>query len=164
MGHAVAPHRTVTLYCPRCPSHTLSSATLHRCGNCGGTWIDESALADRVAAMQSTAPRSLAFVTSASRERLPCAACRSPMEALLLFSIAVDRCKHHGIWFDKHELEHVLSRSSHARPRPATPAVDAGAALDVAAAGVEVAVEAASSGVIEILLEVLGGILSAIDV
>lgn len=105
--------------------------------------------------------------------RLPCAACRQPMEPLVLFDEPVDRCTEHGVWFDKHELETVLERSRRARasigPAPvSSPSVADSLGAEVAFEGtiavVDIATDvAADSGVIDAILDVLGGIFSAID-
>jgi Zn-finger nucleic acid-binding protein len=165
MEHAFAPYRSLMLHCPRCPSSELSTGKLHRCGTCDGTWIDERELAERVSAMQERPGKSLAWSGHSPRERLPCATCRQPMEPLLLYAVAVDRCTQHGVWFDRHELGLVLERSARLRARPVVHAHGHGSttALDVAAVGVEIAFDAAESGVIDAVLEVLGGLFSAID-
>lgn len=113
------PFRTPTLSCPRCPS-TLTPGELGFCGRCDGVWIPEAALRDRVSKMQERPAPQLRWA-SESRLPLPCIACRSPMETLRLFDVPIDRCKAHGVWFDRDELQTVLLESrKHAPPPPST--------------------------------------------
>ncbi|MGE0551729.1 MAG: zf-TFIIB domain-containing protein [Kofleriaceae bacterium] len=48
----------------------------------------------------------------AERERLRCAACNGGMLTYTLWDVHVDRCKHHGVWFDANELRNVLLRGA----------------------------------------------------
>lgn len=122
--------------------------------------------------MTDAPPFPLAWSLVNDRDRLPCAMCHRPMDALLLFDVPVDRCPPHGVWFDKDELARVLERGAAVRPvREVVPAVtdSVGGAIalelagEVAIGAAEVAAETASAGVIEGVLEVLGVIFSAID-
>ncbi len=117
----------------------------------------------------------------AVRSALPCVVCARPMDTLSLFEVPVDRCRAHGVWFDEHELAEVLRRSAAERveePRDrslgnAFDAIDLGAdTVELGAAvavetgldaGIEAAVEVGTSGIIEGILDVLGGIFSVVD-
>lgn len=158
-----------SLRCPRCAAGSLGVGPLHRCSSCQGVWVDDKTLRSHTGHDTGAAVRG----SVAHRERLPCAACRAPMEPLLLFDEPVDRCTEHGVWFDKHELEAVVERSRRARaslgPTPvSSPSVADSLAAEVAFEGsiavVDIATDvAADSGVIDAVLDVLGGIFSAID-
>jgi Zn-finger nucleic acid-binding protein len=173
------------LQCPRCLTRTLSSSRLHRCSVCAGVWIEEATLAEHVSTMQSSVPRQLAWSESTERRALPCAECRAPMVPRLLFGVPVNRCRRHGVWFDARELSLVLERAALAMPvvAPSTASTvstdsspsflegldgdDVVAVMDLAETAtsgvVELASEAADSGVIDGVLEVLGELFSAID-
>lgn len=167
--HHASPFRTATLHCPRCPAIALTDGELRHCTRCEGAWIPEETLAEHVSTMQVEMKPTLQWAASTRRIGLPCAACKHTMETLLLFGVPVDRCHSHGVWFDKDEMPEMLRRSAaYVKPAPATTAiaapVEVGAlALDVGAAAVEVALEAASAGIFEGVLEVIGGIFSALD-
>lgn len=158
-----------SLRCPRCIAGSLGVGPLHRCATCQGVWVDERTLRAHVGHDTGIPIRT----SVGRRDRLPCAACRRPMEPLVLFEEPVDRCTEHGVWFDKHELEAVVERSRRARasvgPVPvSSPSVADSLAAEVAFEGtiavVDIATDvAADSGVIDAVLDVLGGIFSAID-
>lgn len=157
-------YRTAAITCPRCRTVALSSGDMRHCTQCKGSWVPEETLHAHVSVMTGEAKPRVEWTVTHKRLGLPCAVCRHTMETLLLFDIPVDRCHSHGVWFDKDELAEVLRRSTLA------PAADPGTALAIGevagelplAVG-EVALEAASAGIIEGVLDVLGGIFSAID-
>ena len=101
----------------RCPA--CSDADLDKHGNCracGGVWLEEELVRDRVA-------RSLAFTGGGYSER-HCPRCDEKMDEPLIFDVPIDRCAAHGMWFDKAELDEVITRSkvvgwrSHPPPSP----------------------------------------------
>lgn len=108
--------------------------------------------------MQVDLKPKLVWEISNARLGLPCATCGHQMEPLRLFDVPVDRCHSHGVWFDKDELATVLQRSGvHVEPKPEPPpSGDAGG-------GAMLAVGEVVGGVVEVTLEVLGGIFSLID-
>ncbi len=166
------------LRCPRCPSSTLSDGPFHECRRCEGVWIAEASLEQHVGTLP--APGTISCEISKTRAGLRCAVCSESMQPLDLMQEPVDRCKQHGIWFDKHELRAVVERVK-ARPaapapsvvdHPSTASLVADAvtdayvlevAIDAAASGIEVVGEVAGSGIGEAILEIIGGIFSAID-
>jgi Zn-finger nucleic acid-binding protein len=172
-----------SLRCPRCPSSTLGEGPLHTCPRCEGVWIAEESLEEHVGKVPP--PGTYSCELSKARFGLRCAVCRVPMLPINLVREPIDRCKEHGIWFDKHELRAVIERidrnisatpttrgraPGQARPREHHAVAGAVAdtlAFDVAVeglvTGVQVAGEVATSGAIDALLEILGGIFSAID-
>lgn len=175
MDHA-APFRTAPIHCPRCRSRELTNGDMRHCTTCKGSWVPEEVLHEHIVTMTSELPPAIEWKVSHARLGLPCAACKHAMEALLLFDIPVDRCHSHGVWFDAGELAEVLRRST-IKPPPARPPGDGSAgwmAAEVAAqGGIELAAEGtvavaevvadAGPGILEGVLDVLGGIFSAID-
>lgn len=157
------PFRTALIHCPRCRQAELTGGDMRHCMQCKGSWVPEETLHAHISAMTSEVKPRVQWTVTHKRIGLPCAVCKHTMETLLLFDIAVDRCHSHGVWFDKDELAEVLRRSTIPVPQPR----DAGpglAAADFAGDAVVLGGEAAvESGIIEGVLDVLGGIFSAID-
>ena len=88
----------------RCPA--CDNARLDRhgsCHTCGGIWLSEELVREQLT-------RSLAFTGGGYSER-HCPACDETMDEPLIFDVPIDRCVAHGMWFDKAELEQVISRS-----------------------------------------------------
>jgi Zn-finger nucleic acid-binding protein len=155
------PFRTVTTQCPRCRSSQLTNGELQHCATCQGTWVSHETLSEHVSTMQVDLKPKLVWEISNARLGLPCATCGHAMEPLRLFDVPVDRCKTHGVWFDKDELAAVLQRSgAHVEPKPtAEPAKSDTSALEV----VGDVVGGVAGGIVAITLEVLGGIFELID-
>lgn len=160
------PFRTAAIHCPRCRTVELAAGELRHCVQCKGSWVPEEVLHSHISAMTAEVKPKVEWTVTHKRLGLPCAACKHTMETLLLFDIPVDRCHSHGVWFDKDELAEVLHRSTLV-PRPGSDGDRALAVSEVAgevpfAVG-ELALDAASTGILEGVLDVLGGIFSAID-
>ena len=66
-------------------------------------WLPEELLEERLA----VAP---VFTGGGYGER-HCPVCDETMDEPLVFDIPIDRCAAHGMWFDKAELEKVITRS-----------------------------------------------------
>lgn len=168
-----------SLRCPRCPSSTLSDGPFHECRQCEGVWITEASIEQHVGTLP--AQGSVTCEISKTRAGLKCAECGESMQPLDLMHEPVDRCKQHGIWFDKHELRAVVERVKATAPAATAASVvhhestaslvgdavtDAyvmNVAIEAAASGIEIAGETAGSGIGEAILEIIGGIFSAID-
>ncbi len=136
--------------CPRCRKVPLDDQPLVRhCGRCKGSWISEQVLHERVAEARGAQPgRGLAW-RKEGRAALMCAICAEPMETLVVQDTSIDRCPHHGVWFDANELAHVLAAIAVVAPvavaaaaPPPDPARDS-VATDVVEGGVELALESA---------------------
>ena len=157
------PFRTAIIHCPRCRQAELTGGDMRHCMQCKGSWVPEETLHAHISAMTSEVKPRVEWTVTHKRIGLPCAVCKHTMETLLLFEIAVDRCHSHGVWFDKDELAEVLRRSTIKQPQPSDPGT-AFAIAELAGEGAlavgEVAVDA---GILEGVLDVLGGIFSAID-
>ncbi|HLL21105.1 MAG TPA: zf-TFIIB domain-containing protein [Kofleriaceae bacterium] len=155
-----SPFRVSPAMCPRCRTVELTSGELQHCTSCQGSWVSQLTLGEHVGAMQVDVEPRLLWQETQHRVGLPCAVCKHTMETALLFGVPVDRCHAHGVWFDKDELSEMLRRSA-AHVQPAESAALAGlAVLDDTADDV---MYVASSGVLEGILDVVGGIFSAID-
>jgi Zn-finger nucleic acid-binding protein len=87
--------------CPACDNQRLDKHG--SCHTCGGVWLPEELVHEQLA-------RSPAFTGGGYSER-HCPACDETMDEPLIFDIPIDRCVAHGMWFDKAELEQVISRS-----------------------------------------------------
>ncbi|HET9483434.1 MAG TPA: zf-TFIIB domain-containing protein [Xanthomonadales bacterium] len=161
MAHG-SPFRVATIHCPRCRTSELSHGELRHCATCGGSWIPHETLAEHVGTMQVDSNPRLPWAVTTTRLGLPCAVCKHAMEALTLFGVPADRCHSHGAWFDKDQLAEMLHRSAAHVRREDEP----GAALAVADVGGEIALTAAvetAPGLLAGVLDVIGGIFSAID-
>lgn len=156
------PFRSAAIQCPRCRTEALTEGDLRHCGRCKGSWVPEEVLHAHIATMTSEPVPDVRWTVTHKRLGLPCAVCKHTMETLLLFDIAVDRCHSHGVWFDKDELANVLLRSTVERKQPGDPGV-ALAVGDVAGDAAIIVADAAVTGIFEGVLDVLGGIFSAID-
>ena len=168
-----------SMRCPRCPSSTLSDGPFHECRQCEGVWIAESSLEQHVGRLP--APGEVSCEISKTRAGLRCAECGESMQPLDLMHEPVDRCRQHGIWFDKHELRAVVERVKAAAPATPTASVvhhestaslvgdavtDAyvmNVAIEAAASGIEIVGETTGSGIGEAILDIIGGLFSAID-
>lgn len=155
------PFRVATLSCPRC--HTkLSFGEPQFCASCSGAWISEAMLHERVAVMQNALPRLEPRMDP--RETIPCIACGDAMEPLRVHGIAIDRCRPHGFWFDRDELQAVLHASGRVLPSPsASPVPSSKPALapsptDGAVIAVDVATSAVAEGTLVLGGEVASGI------
>lgn len=56
-----------------------------------------------------------------AEEALTCTFCHRQMEKGSLYSIVVDQCEHHGIWFDNAELQKTLAGAAGLEVDPHTP-------------------------------------------
>lgn len=78
-------------------------------------WLPDELVRERL-------PRAPVFTGGGYSER-HCPVCDETMDEPLLFDVPIDRCPGHGMWFDKAELDLVLSRANianwKASPKPA---------------------------------------------
>jgi Zn-finger nucleic acid-binding protein len=163
-----SPFRATHHRCPRCRTELRGAGKLQRCPSCEGAWIGEDMLHEHVVTMQLDVNPRLALVHVDDRSSLPCAVCLQAMETLALFEVPIDRCREHGVWFDKDELAEALHRSAqHVKPAPASASASPLDAVEVAALPLEIVETAVAADVgasmLDGLIDVLGGILSALD-
>lgn len=116
-----APEHQIGI-CPLC-DRALRSGTgggfqFGACATCGGRWVDEGTLAEMRRQMKvgieaiRWEPCTTEAVTRA------CPRCREPMRKMQIAGLVtvaeerlvpLDRCEAHGVWFDRAELEAVLT-------------------------------------------------------
>ncbi|MGE3547018.1 MAG: zf-TFIIB domain-containing protein [Kofleriaceae bacterium] len=84
---------------------------VRECSSCKGHWIGEVELEERLRTMPPPHTRYLAW-KRVDRETLRCALCNGAMLTFTLWDVPVDRCRHHGVWFDANELRTVLLRGA----------------------------------------------------
>ena len=111
------------LPCPRCRATMqgmlLGGIRVSECADCGGLWLDPPTLqtlcddrerhADVIATLSAhTATRS---VISDVVRYVPCPECAKLMNRTNFSHISgviIDVCRHHGVWLDRGELEHII--------------------------------------------------------
>ena len=97
--------------CPRCQAELVDAGSVRACPKCNGQWVRADVLVDMAINMQSPLrPIHLAWSPD-QHETLACPTCGQPMEQWKLYHVPIDRCKPHGIWFDRDELMQVLVAS-----------------------------------------------------
>jgi Zn-finger nucleic acid-binding protein len=116
--------------CPRCREDarrtTIGDTELCECGRCGGLWLEAETFQrlcadrERQAAVLAVLASTAAPAQAARPHRgpaadpvryLPCLECGKVMNRLNFArssGIVLDVCKHHGVWFDEHELRRVV--------------------------------------------------------
>lgn len=157
----------MTTTCPDCRTE-LTCGEIQHCTSCRGTWIGQDVLASRVRTMQSLETPTMQWARTHARLGRRCPACMHAMETLTLFDVNVERCHSHGVWFAEGDLSEMLRRSSRLKRADDDGDValwmcaDAGADLLDASVcvGAEIAAEAVSAGLLEGVLDVIGGIFS----
>jgi Zn-finger nucleic acid-binding protein len=122
-----APKREKTsLHCPRCESEMSQVAmrkySLHQCLKCGGLWLDHASFRDicmrseeqeavlgyQIKSESVTLPKK----RKARRCYIPCPECGKLMNHKNFShcsGIVLDYCRDHGSWFDKSELQQVVT-------------------------------------------------------
>ncbi|MCF7919311.1 MAG: zf-TFIIB domain-containing protein [Candidatus Cloacimonetes bacterium] len=100
--------------CPRCKASAvileLKDVEIDYCPKCGGIWLDagelERLLGDNARKIYSTFQKE----RFSKEKKLRCPACHRKMNKVVLISTRIDICpKNHGIWFDKGELQKVIT-------------------------------------------------------
>ena len=86
----------------------------HCCGTCKGVQISEpSVIALLGEIVEEKAPKTLVFEPPKEAEPIrTCPHCATQMSKHVLYTIQIDRCEAHGLWFDGEELARVLERAS----------------------------------------------------
>jgi Zn-finger nucleic acid-binding protein len=94
--------------CPRCATDLIDARAARGCSQCGGLWIGVGDVQEMVQQMQiPPEPMDLPFEID-RRAPLACPSCHEAMQTLNLYSVPIDSCTKHGIWFDAKELAMVL--------------------------------------------------------
>jgi len=114
---------TTELVCPGCQTPMmrgqLGQTALHECGKCYGIWLNTATFericrdSERQAAVLGAAHRvdsSTAFALGPVRY-VKCPQCREMMHRVNFAQcsgVVVDTCRHHGTWFEMHELRRIV--------------------------------------------------------
>ena len=111
--------------CPVCGDRfeivRAKNYSYERCAGCLGVWVDLDVLKELVA---EVAPELRFELLEADGERpRRCPDCQTTMSHFLFARIPLDACldSNHGIWFDKDELTHVLTRAADEEAGPPPP-------------------------------------------
>jgi Zn-finger nucleic acid-binding protein len=89
-----------------------------RCRRCDGAWVEGDVLVplleERVAALVE-----LDWKPNREDHERACPVCTAAMETVKLGTVALDRCRAHGVWFDARELADLLKQARSFRaPEP----------------------------------------------
>ena len=107
------PYRETGLACPACNAALVRARgkwdlELEHCTACQGIWLGEDTLREMY--RQSGQGYELEWLPRLTREPTrACPRCTRPMKPSLIEVVEVERCEHHGIWFDRSELERALN-------------------------------------------------------
>lgn len=103
--------------CPICRTALEPAGYTERCAKCDGAWINEDTLVGLLQERTST----LVFLPWQPRSKdaeRACANCGAVMQTANLGSVALDRCPHHGVWFDAGELTALLAEAKRFKSEP----------------------------------------------
>ena len=98
--------------CPFCDDRALSPQadyeTRLRCDGCKGVFVPAAEVEDMILHLMQEPWALDAHLTVTGEGARTCPRCAAKMQPVRLFSIPLDRCALHGIWFDATELAMVL--------------------------------------------------------
>ena len=99
-----------TLSCPACKTALKQAGYTEKCATCDGAWVAEDVL---VAILQERASAmvDLPWQSRAQNRDRGCAVCGTPMQAVSLGGVPLDRCPSHGVWFDEAELAGTIAHA-----------------------------------------------------
>jgi Zn-finger nucleic acid-binding protein len=118
--------KITSLKCPRCETElrlaTVGKRSLNVCDRCGGLWVDKSTFQD-ICAQQEDQEAVLAFqveqqASAGPREQkprrayIPCPQCGRLMNQKNFSGcsgVVLDWCRDHGSWFDRLELQQIVT-------------------------------------------------------
>lgn len=101
--------------CRACSGAGLAGPST-RCASCGGAWLANLALLDRVADATAQPMSGLPWQDRAEPSPRTCERCAQPLRAVALYGVALDRCDAHGVWLDRDELAQVLAEARRQTP------------------------------------------------
>ncbi len=121
-----SPGSISALQCPRCETQLGSghagNNALHECTRCGGLWLDKNTFQEiciREEAQEAVLGyqmRSTAvvpdIVSKPRRAYIPCPECKKLMNTKNFSGcsgIVLDGCREHGNWFDRGELQKIIT-------------------------------------------------------
>jgi ribosomal protein S27AE len=106
----VNAYRDQTLRCPVCPGRELAFlGDRYACEQCHGVLVENAALEELVHEMTSE-PWQMPAMAGAPGPRT-CPVCAAVLGVESLEGVSIDRCAHHGVWFDTQELEGLLQHA-----------------------------------------------------
>jgi Zn-finger nucleic acid-binding protein len=114
-------NRDEFLECPRCQRALEVAGDRVKCAGCKGQLVTEPELQQLIAGMLTKlnqdlrAPAPLPFEPCEPRAddaAVTCPRCATVMTRRTLYTMAVDRCPEHGVWFDGTELERALTKAA----------------------------------------------------
>ena len=119
------PGKEVTLPCPRCRLALsvvpVGSHTLHECLRCGGLWVKKAAFQDictsqeeqeAVLGIGGEAESAGGSPPGVQRVYVPCPECGKLMNRKNFAGcsgVVLDWCREHGSWFDRRELQQIIT-------------------------------------------------------
>jgi Zn-finger nucleic acid-binding protein len=102
------------LACPRCGVRLEAHQRLRACTTCGGLWVPSAELGR----ILDEGPRHWMWWR---RPELRCPTCDRGMALVRIGDKLVDRCKDHGIWFDRGEHDEAIAAAAPEPPPPPPP-------------------------------------------
>jgi len=121
-----APEKKSCLQCPRCETNlaevTVGKHLLHECAQCGGLWVDKNSFQD-ICIHEEEQEGVLNFRSEMEmqpdtqphkpgRAYIPCPQCGRLMNHKNFSGrsgIVLDWCRDHGSWFDRRELQQIVT-------------------------------------------------------
>jgi Zn-finger nucleic acid-binding protein len=120
------PEKTGSLRCPRCETNlaliAVGKHSLHGCAQCGGLWADTNTFQDictreeEQEAVLGFRPESITVPIPQQlkprRAYIPCPECgklMNPKNFSGCSGVVLDWCRDHGSWFDKGELQQIVT-------------------------------------------------------
>ena len=111
------------LMCPRCDqiltAADIAGTRIRECGSCGGIWLDTetfqkicSEREQQEKALVYPSPASAAEPLTPEKYYIPCPECGVLMNRknfAACSGVVLDVCKSHGIWFDRLELQRIVT-------------------------------------------------------
>jgi len=119
------PQKSKSLSCPRCERSlaltTVGKHSLHVCHSCGGLWLDRQTFQiicsreeehEAVIGFKPPLKQKAAARKGKQRVYIPCPECGKLMNHKNFSGcsgIVLDWCRDHGNWFDRHELQRIVT-------------------------------------------------------
>jgi len=116
----------IKLTCPRCDQILtmvdIAGARIHECGTCGGIWLDTETF-QKICSEREQQEKALVYPSPAvavepesplpqEKYYIPCPECGELMNRknfAACSGVVLDICKAHGIWFDRLELQKIIT-------------------------------------------------------
>ena len=118
-----------------------------KCSQCKGCWVSATDVSRTV---KSHAPA----WTDAGTSKIACPECYATMQAITFNGVHLDRCAHHGVWFDIGEISEMLR---------ATGKIGAGEIAPQDKPSTSSKVAEGAAGVGGAILDVVGGLIDIVS-